>query len=139
MRNIDKRLREIRPSLRLVAPLTYYISWGFAVFNILAGLSLVNFPQTKFLIVGAVDLRVWAALFIFLGTSFTYSLVMNDWRTVRILHLGGVVIKTAWLMELIARAVVGRSFILVFIWLLLLYLQAVTFRYFTPVENRDVR
>lgn len=139
MRNIERTLQDIRPSLRLVAPLTYYISWGFGIFNILAGASLVNFPQTKFLIVGAIDLKVWAILFMCLGSGFVYTLFTNNWRGTRTLMLAGVLIKTAWLMELIARAVVGRSFILVFIWALLLYLQAVTYKYFTPVENRNVR
>ena len=139
VRNLEKTLRDIRPGLRLIAPQTYFVSWGFGVFNILAGLSLFNFPQQRFLIAGAIGLKVWSVIFIVLGVGFVYMLRANNWRGTRLLHLAGVVVKTAWLLELVARSVVGKSFILVCIWALLLYLQIVTYIYFTPVENRDVR
>ncbi len=139
MSDIEKQLSHIRPSLRIVAPQTYYISWGFAVFNVLAGLSLMNFPQTQFLIVGAINLKAWAIIFVVMGVLFLYALLTNQWRMLRSLHLMGVMVKTVWLMELVARAIVGKSFVLVCIWALLLYLQAVTYRYFTPVESRNVR
>jgi hypothetical protein len=49
--------------------------------------------------------------------------------------LTGVFIKLVWLLELVARAVAGKSFILVFIWALLTYIQMVTYIYFTPVKS----
>lgn len=138
MSRIDRTLKEIRPGLRLVAPQTYYISWGFGLFNILAGLSLFNFPQQKFLIVGAISLRIWSVLFVFFGLLFIYTLLTNNWRGTRFLHITGVAIKTAWLLELVTRSIAGKSLILVFIWALLIYLQAITYIYFTPVESKDV-
>jgi len=128
-------IKNIKPSLRLVAPLTFYIAAGYAVFNITAGMTLFNFPATKFLIVGAISLKIWALIFIILGCISVFELFINNWRAIRGLMLVGIFVKGAWLMELIARSINGKSFILALIWALLLYLQAATYIYFTPVKN----
>lgn len=137
MSSIEKTLSEIRPSLRIVAPLTYYISWGFAIFNVLVSAPLYLIGDFKFVLVGAISIKIWSALFMLTGFLFAYGLVVNNWRLTRNLMLAGVAIKSAWLMELLARAVTGRSFILVAIWALILYLQIVTYIYFTPVRSKN--
>lgn len=139
MDNIDKVLRDIRPKLRVVAPLTYFISWGFAIFNVAISVPLYRINEESFLIVGVVSTKIWAAAFFVMGFLIMYALLKNKWKLDQNLMLLGVFLKSAWLMELIARTVNGKSFILVAIWSLLLYLQFVAYLYFTPVERNNVR
>ena len=137
MHGIDKALRDIRPSLRIVAPMTYYIAWGFALFNVVVSAPLYRINEDVFGILGAISLKVWAIIFMLNGLILAYTLLVNKWKSTRGLMLVGVCINSAWLMELIARTTNGKSFILVAIWGLIVYLQAVTYLYFTPQEPKS--
>lgn len=139
MRDINKTLKEIRPHLRQVAPLTYYTCWGFAIFNMSVAIPLFRINQETFLIVGVISLKVWALLFTSMGLLMAYALVRNDWKLTRGLMIIGVGIKASWLMELLVRATSGKSFVLATIWALLVYLQFISYLYFTPVGPRNGR
>lgn len=139
MREIDRKLKELRPSLRHVAPLTFFNSVGFALFNLVTGILFFFFPVTNFVIVGIISLKLWAILFASLGLVFLFALWSNNWQVTRRMHLLGIFVKTAWLMELVARLPTRgyAGLVLVFVWGLLIYLQFITYVYFTPVKRRD--
>lgn len=137
MSNIDRTLKDIRPSIRAIAPLTYYICWGFALFNIAVSIPLYRLNEVNFSIVGAISIKVWAVIFLLMGLVKLWSLIVNNWKLARTLLIVGVAIKSAWLMELLARTVNGKSFILVAIWALLIYLESTTYVHFIPVERRN--
>lgn len=139
MDDIERAIKDIRPSLKAVAPITYYCCWVFAVFNVAVSIPLFNVNETSFVIVGAISLQIWSTVFMVMGLTIAYSLMVNSWRLSRALMLIGVFVKSAWLMELIARTTSGKSFILVVIWATLIGLQGVIFTYFTPIGTRHVR
>jgi len=131
MTQIDRQLKEVRPSLRLVAPHTFYTGLGFAVFNIVMGAISFNYLSSRLTLIGVVGIKTWAVLFECIGLLFFYSLVINNWRLLRQLMLIGICVKTAWLMELLA----DQKFVLSTLWLLILYLQCLNYIYFTPVNR----
>jgi len=138
MSNIEKTLKQLRPSLRLVAPQTFWFSVGFGIFNIVIGLSLLMFKIFVTLqVVGIIPLTVWALIFFFHGISMLSSIIVNNWKLTRALNIVGVAIKTAWWLELIGITITGRSPFILYVWSLLLFLQIINCIYFMPRVSRD--
>jgi|ERR1043165_317250 H+/Cl- antiporter ClcA len=138
MSDIDRMVANIRPKLRHIAPQTFWFSVGFGVFNAIIGWSLYNLTiLVNLRLVGIVPIRWWAAIFFVHGLSMLVSLAINNWKMTRALHFVGVLIKSAWWLELFAATIVGRTAFLLYIWSLLLFLQIVVCIYFTPRVNRD--
>jgi len=137
MSDITQTIKQIRPSLRDVAPHTFYFSIGFGIFNTLIGFALFNSTILYTLqLVGIIPIRMWALIFLFHGLAMLGSLVFNNWKTTRTLHAIGVFIKSAWWLELLAATITGRSAFLLYIWSLLLFLQIIVWIYFTPRVSR---
>ena len=133
MTDIEKTIKQIRPSLRDVAPQTFWFSIGFSLFNIIIGFALYNLSILFTLnLVGIIPLKVWGLIFLTQGLIMSYSLVVNDWKLTRIMHAGGILMKSAWWLELVAVTISGRSAFLLYIWSLLLFLQIIVWIYFTP-------
>lgn len=133
MSDIEQTIKSIRPRLKDVAPQTFWFSIGFAIFNLVVGIALFNTTiLTSLQLVGVIPLKIWALMFMAHGVYMLIALAMNDWKITRFIHLAGLLIKSAWWMELLAATVAGRSPFLLFIWSLLLFLQAVVWIYFTP-------
>lgn len=138
MSSIDKTIRAIRPSLRLAAPQTYWFSLGFGVFNLVIGSLILNGQIFVTLqVIGAVPLSVWALLFIVHGASMLAALYINSWKFTRSLNVVGVGIKVAWLLEVVAITIAGRSSFILVVWLLLLFFQIINFLYFMPRVSRE--
>ncbi len=144
MTEIDKVIKIIRPSLRKVAPQTYWFTIGFGVFNILVGLLLISIPDlVKLELLGILTIKVWALVFILMGLATLIFLFKNNWKVSRWLTLLGVAVKAAWWLELLSVVITDQSpyMILVkslfLVWSLLLYLQIFTYIYFTPRVSRD--
>lgn len=134
MREVKQKLNELRPSLRLVAPLTWTIVLGFGLLNIVLGISLMYYPLgTPLAIVTEfTPLALYGALFAVLGISMLYKLWRNDWRWLRWLLLCGLLVKTVWLFALVIRLFNGGSAIILSLWLFITYVQAMTYIYFVP-------
>lgn len=137
MSNIDKTIREIRPSLRVAAPQTYWFTLGFGVFNILLGAAIYNTVALYSLdIVNLIPVKAWGAIFVVHGLALVISLLVNEWNLTKFFHYVGTAIKTAWWMALLSYALSGHSPALLFVWSLLLYMQVITIIYFTPRFKR---
>lgn len=140
MSDIDKTLSNIRPALRHIAPLSFWFSGGFGVFNMLVGIGLFNAQiLTAFKVVGIIPLKLWGVIFMMQGLGMIYFLLTNNWKLIRLTNLIGVGVKTMWWFELISSFISGASqfpFLLI-IWSLLLFLQAVLYIYFTPRVEYD--
>lgn len=133
MADIDKIIKEIRPSLRKVSPLTYYFTIGFGLFNVLVGLGLYQLNVlVKLKVVGIIPVRYWGIIFLIVGLLTLYFILTNNWKVSRNLTLIGVTIKSAWWLELFVTFLVNHSPFLLFIWSLLLYFQILVYIYFTP-------
>lgn len=136
MTDLNKQLRDIRPPLRIAAPLTFYVTLGYAVFNIVLGSLLFKTDLSHLLtFVGLINATIWACIFLAYGLTMAAILKYNNWSVTRRFILVGITIKTMWLLELLVEALAGRGFVLVFIWSLLLYLQIISYIYFTPVKQ----
>lgn len=137
MSNIDKTIKDIRPSLRLAAPQTYWFTVGFGVFNILLGVAVFNTVALYALdLVNVIPVKMWGVIFAIHGIAMIGSLFINEWKITKALHYAGVAIKTAWWIALLSYAVSGHSPALLFIWSLLLYMQIIVIIYFTPRFKR---
>lgn len=133
--NTNAVLSRIRPLLRHIAPMAFWFSAGFGVFNILIGLGLYNAKILITLqIAGVVPFRVWGILFLVLGVLMIYSLLSNNWKLTKNLNLVGIGIKLTWWLELLSELLTGTSKtpFLIIIWSLLLFFQFIVFIYFTP-------
>lgn len=137
MSNIDKTIRDIRPSLRFAAPQTFWFSICFALFNIVIGYSLfAKVIAVHLILLGLIPVSVWGLVFFIHGSLMISSLIVNDWKITRGLHFFGIAIKTAWWLELLAGTIYGNSPAFLIIWTLLLALQFVVWIYFTPRMSR---
>lgn len=138
MSSIERTLKNIRPSLRLAAPQTYWFSIGFGLFNVFVGLALYNLKILVTLnLVGIIPINVWGLIFLFHGVSILFSLFANNWKLTRYLNILGVAIKTAWWLELASITLIGRSPFLLYVWSLLLFFQVINCIYFMPRVRRE--
>lgn len=134
-KTIQERIRDLRPPLRLVSPLSFWLTLGFGLFNLSVGAFLYHTQIMSALsIAGILSLRIWGIIFGIHGALTLFYLWRNNWNSMKHLMIAGAAIKTVWLLELVVEAVKGASPILVFIWALLLYVQVSTYIYFTPVS-----
>lgn len=136
MSSLTTQLRRARPRLRVVAPLTWSICWGYVVVNLLigVGLYLTYRPSSQILIINNVfTYQVWGIIFIALSLAKAYGLVTNRWSLVKNMLISGLLVKAFWLAALIQRSIVDpRTMLITAIWLFFAYIQAVTYVYFTP-------
>ncbi len=138
MSDVDKVIKVIRPSLRKIAPQTYWFIVGFGVFNILVGFALfMLYSLVKLVLLGVLPVRVWGVIFFVMGVASLYFALVNNWKMSRGVTLAWIVINSAWWLELIAGFIINHSPFVLFIWSFLLYLQIINFRHFTPRVSRN--
>lgn len=137
MTSIDKAIKEIRPRLRDVAPWTFWSTIFFGLFDIAVGLGLINIQILLTLrVIGIIPLQVWGAIFLFTGVFILGFLAINDWKRTRLMHAIGIAVHAAWLLEILAITVIGRTPFLLYIWLLIVLLRVNVHFYFTPRIER---
>jgi hypothetical protein len=91
-------------NLKHVAPLTYWISWGYVYTNIFLGIAFINIPrqQMPYIIVSrTLTPTFWGLIFIILGTMGAISLIAGNWHFIRRVLMTGLVLKSLWLYALI--------------------------------------
>lgn len=138
MNDINQTLKDLRPSLRKVAPQTFWFSIGFGIFNTIIGVALFNLNiLVRLKVVGVVPIKLWGIVFLVHGLTMLASVLANNWRLTRSMHLVGIAIKTAWWLEMLTVFIAGSSPFLLYIWSLLLFLQVIVCIYFTPRMRRD--
>lgn len=138
MSDIDKIIKVIRPSLRKIAPQTYYFTLGFGTLNVLVGFALfMLYSLVKLELIGVIPVRLWGIIFFITGLSSLYFIVTNNYKISRGLALTWIVINSAWWLELVAGFITNHSPFILFIWSFLLYLQIINYIYFTPRVSRD--
>lgn len=137
MREVKRKIKELRPNLRHIAPLTWTLILGFGVLNLVLGVSLMYFKLgTPLAIVSEITpLPLYGVYFFMLGVFMLYHLVRNNWRAMRVLLLMGLLIKTIWLFALVIRLFQGGSAIILSLWLFITYVQAMTYIYFIPTQK----
>lgn len=138
MYTIKQKLKDLRPALREVAPLTYYICIGFAVLNVVLGITLINTHGPTGLSIVGTYTPIWGygILFLLLGILGLGSLYANNWVWIRRTLVLGMLYKSIWFYALVASLFHGGSFAILGLWLFLIHVQAMTYVYFIPNIHR---
>lgn len=126
------------PSLFTFNPLVASICWGYAVINILLGLGMAVFYQTRIPITGVdfMSYQAWGGVFVLLGLAAFYSLLTDNWKLTRQLQAAGLLVKAFWGVALIIRCIVAPQTILVtVIWFFFAYVQAAVYYFFPRLED----
>jgi hypothetical protein len=137
MTEINKRIQEARPNLRLVSPLAAAIVLGYGVVNIALGVGLFFYvnpsPDSTFAIITAwTPFQLWGVVFLALGLFKLYTLYKNDWVNMRRSLIVGILIKSVWFIALFFRFLDGGSILMLVIWFFFMYIQMVTYIHFIP-------
>lgn len=134
---VSKKIRQARPRLRDVAPLTTAIVVGYAFMNTTLGVLLfLTQARTRNLVVvnDVLTYQFWGTCFVILGLAMFIALKMNVWSVIKKTLIVGVFLKSWWLFALIVRLLSGHqeNALLLCIWLFLTYIQVVTYIHFIP-------
>lgn len=140
MQSFDRKLRNLRPPLRAIAPLTFWICVGFAWTNIAVWWLLSHVTQTAVKnnpvpIVGETFFTFthWGIWFLFLGLAMIVALAINSWRSVRNVLIAGLASKLIWAYALIYMILHGYPvWATLIMWAFLAWVQAWTIIYFAP-------
>lgn len=119
MSHLEKQLREVRPRLRVVSPLSNWVVKVMGWFNIILGLSMIfsvdsdRFTASLFLVNEYTPFWAWGYVFLAIGITKLYSLAVNDWSLARKSLIMGVAVKAAWMVALTIRTFVspGTAFL----------------------------
>lgn len=125
---MEEKVINDRRQLRKVAPLTFAICVGFALFNILVAGSLYNTPASHLPLViinKTLSPQFWASVFLVLSVSGILSLALNRWKYIRRVLGIGLCMKSLWLYAFLLR-VPSDGFGPVIIWAFVSYIQFIT-------------
>lgn len=144
MSNIDKELQHARPSLRSVAPLSWWVVLIMCLFNVIFGISLFfGIDQSRItaplLIVNDIlPYDFWGIVFFSLGILKLYALITNNWNLARRSLFVGVSVKAAWMVALTIRTFVspGTVFLNV-VWVTVALLQMGAYIWFLPPSRKE--
>lgn len=148
MNKLVHELREARPSLRMVTPMSYYFVLIMAIFNIVLGFTLMygidksRLSASLIIVNEFTSYTFWGIVFIALGLLKIYSLVTNNWWLSRKTLIFGVSIKAMWSVALIFRIFISPgSLFLTLCWLCIATLQMTCYIFFMPpnVSNYNQR
>lgn len=137
MHEVKQKLKELRPNLRLVAPLTWSIILGFGILNVVLGISLMYYPLGRSISIVSTYTPMWlyGVLFAVLGVAMLLNLYKNNWRWLRRLLLIGLLLKAIWMFALILRLLDGGSAIILSLWLFITHIQAMAYIHFVPTPK----
>lgn len=138
--SLHQKIKQARPPLYTIAPLTFSICWGYAIVNLLlgVGLFLLYKPAVPIAVANILSYQWWGITFFTIGAISVWSLTRNEWHTTRNLLLIGLIAKSIWAIALVIRCFVEpQTIIITIVWLFFAYIQAVTYIYFTPKINGE--
>lgn len=135
MQEIKHQIKELRPSLRIVAPLSWYVVLGFGILNVVLGISFMIFPVKDIAIISTYT-PSWAygIIFIALGLAMFWGMIRNSWKLMRQTLAAGLLLKAIFLYALFLLLIHGGDTYVLSLWLFLTYIQAVAYVFFVPTH-----
>lgn len=124
-----------RPKLREIAPVVYFGSWGFVVFNVffLAPAYFSGAGRGLALISTLLNPTFWGVVFLSIGLALGYGLLTNNWKITRGSLMVGLFVKLLWAYALLPTVFISFSSIgIVGLWLLVSFIQSLFIIYFVP-------
>lgn len=137
MSTISQKIKQVRPKLRVIAPMSAAGVAGFAIFNCVLGVALA-FEQARtvefFIVNEFLSYQVWGGMFVALGLYMGMSLITNGWRNMKWSLLFAIFLKLWWFMALVVRDFIhdGDNLMLIIMWSFITYLQIVLYVNFIP-------
>lgn len=136
---VKRSIKSLRPPLRRVAPLTFWICAGFVWVNILIA-GLLSIPDDALIrnipiptLIGPLNLDVWGAWFLAIGIGMLISLYLNNWTWLKRLLIAGLLTKLIWAYALIYMITLGYNvYATTMLWVFLAWVQGWTIVFFTP-------
>ena len=139
MSTIEKQLREARPKLRVVSPLSSWVVKVMGWFNIILGLSVIfsidsdRFTASLFLVNEYMPVWAWWYIFLLMGIVKLYALASNNWSLARKSLIMGVAVQAAWMVALTIRTFVSPGTALLNLtWVAVGLIQMGTYIWFMP-------
>ncbi len=137
-------IHRIRPSLKVIAPLTFNNVIMFIWLNFFLALALYSqSPNPSLVIVGSASRSyMWSGVFVILGLGHLYGLLANNWRVIRTFLAAGLFVKLIFTYALLVlgfeygfRNVIGT----LSIWAAVTWVQYFTLRYFDKQRVLNVK
>lgn len=138
---LEKELRQARPSLRLISPVSFYFIALMGVFNIVVGLAMIaiglSFDDPVLTVLTAIiPAWVWGALFLSLGVFKLVALKANHWLLTRSSLLAGVALKSSWAVALVIQVLqVSDNIFLTTCWITIAITQVIVYVHFLPPQE----
>lgn len=137
--NARKTIKQLRPSLRTVAPLTFWICVGYALVNLAIAAILFAIPNSSVkeavipIVNEIMNFKAWAVLFALTSLAFAYGLLRNHWMLIKRTLTVALVLKLIWTYALVYLIATGREeYALAALWAFLSWVQAWTIVFFVP-------
>ena len=142
MNDLRQTIREIRPSLKIVAPMTFYTILSYSIVTILICVNwqLVQREVPEMRMVGLFSIKGWAIIFVSYSVFTLIALALNEWKWLKKLLIWGILLKIFWVLQLLSVAISHASPIVlssVITWSFFAYLQFLNYNYFTPKREND--
>lgn len=138
MHEVKAKLRELRPSLREVAPTSFFICLGFAILNLVLGRSLTFQPVGDIAIIGTYTPQwLYGLIFFLIGVVGVVALIRNNWVLIRRLQIISVLYKSIWAYALLVGLLQGGGVGIVALWLFITYVQAIVYVFFVPSTYKN--
>lgn len=137
--NARKTIKQLRPRLRTVAPLTFWICVGYALVNFAIAFILFAIPNSTVqeavipIVNEIMNFQAWGVLFGLTSLAFTYGLIRNNWMLLKRTLTFALVMKLIWTYALVYLIVMGKEeYALAALWAFLSWVQAWTIVFFVP-------
>lgn len=141
-KNPTTKLHVPYPKLMTVNPLAGLRTIGFAVFNVLLGLSLTFIPGSFGPAIAAYifNYHIWSIIFIVSGLALCYWFVTNNWKMMRVALFFLLCTKVFWEIAILVRLILDPTSPLLFVlWGHTTFSLFVLYVYFPilPTERRN--
>lgn len=143
---LRQELRDARPKLKAVSPLSYWIILVMGWFNIFLGSSFIlaideaKFTASLLIVNDLLTFKFWGAVFIVIGILKLLSLKTNNWAFARNTLFIGVSVKAAWMVALVIRTFISPGTVFVsLLWVTIALLQIGAYIWFMPPSTEGYK
>ena len=139
---LKQKIREARPSLRAISPMSFWFIALMGAFNILLGISLfltldeLRISAPLIIVNELLTYKLWGVVFITLGFVKLLTLRANNWKWARRSLILGVSLKATWMVALIIRALTSPGTVFLgLLWATVALTQIICYIFFLPPQE----
>ena len=139
---LKREIREARPNLKDVSPMSYWFIMLMGVFNLFIGMAFIialkDVDDPVFnVITQVIPFWLWGVIFFALGIAELYSLKVNSWKLARKTLLTGVTLKSGWAVALTLKTLIAApdNAFLTACWVAIAVTQVICYVHFLPPQE----